>query len=76
MFFDFQIVASELVAVKTRFIEREYLSSGVNMLTNSLKISDTTKTEFLQLIFFQTDQKLRLKSCRANLSSLSDALTS
>ena len=30
------------------FTEREYLSSGVIKLTNSLKISDTTKTEFLR----------------------------
>ena len=28
------------------FTEREYLSSGVNMLTGSLKIYDTTKKEF------------------------------
>ena len=27
------------------------------MLTNSLKITDTTKTEFVELIFFQSDQK-------------------
>ena len=39
------------------FTEREYLSLGVNMLTNSLKISDTTKTEFFELISFQSDQK-------------------
>ena len=39
------------------FTETEYLSSGVNMLTNSLKISDTTKTEFFELISFQSDQK-------------------
>ena len=30
------------------FSEREYLSWGINMLTKSLKISDTTKTEFFQ----------------------------
>ena len=33
------------------------MSSGVNMLTNSLKISDTTKTEFFELISFQSDQE-------------------
>ena len=33
------------------------MSSGVNMLTNSLKISDTTKTQFFKLIFFQSVQK-------------------
>ena len=33
------------------------MSSGVNMLTNSVKISDTTKTNFSELISFQSDQK-------------------
>ena len=28
---------------------REYFSSGVNVLTNSLEISEVTKTEFFQL---------------------------
>ena len=40
------------------FTEREFLSSGVNMVTNSLKILDNTKTEFFELIFFQSDQKI------------------
>ena len=57
------------------FTEREYLSSGVIMLTNSLKITDTTLTKFLELIFFQSDQKIWQKYCRAGLSSLSDTLT-
>ena len=43
---------------KLAFAEREYLSSGVNMLANSLKISDTSKKEFLELIFIQSDQKI------------------
>ena len=38
------------------FTERQYLSSGVNMLTNNLKISDKTKTQFFDLISFQSDQ--------------------
>ena len=38
--------------------EREYLSLEVNMLTNSLKISDTTKTAFFGLKFFQSDQTI------------------
>ena len=50
------------------------MSSDVNMLTNSLKILDTTKTEFLELIFFQRDQKISKKYCRADLNSLSDLL--
>ena len=50
------------------------MSSGVNMLTNSLKISDTTKTEFFELIFFQSGQKIWKKYCRADLGSPSDLL--
>ena len=43
IFFDLEIIASEFVALNTRFYwEREYLSLVANMLTNSLKISDTT----------------------------------
>ena len=41
-----------------RQTEREYLSLEVNMLTNSLKISDTTKTAFFGLKFFQSDQTI------------------
>ena len=74
IFFNLEIIAFELVALNTRFTETEYLSSGVNMLTNSLKISDTTKTEFFELIFFQSDQKIWQKYCRADLSSDSDPL--
>ena len=40
------------------------------MLTNRLKISDTTKTEFL----FLNDQKIWKKYCRADLGSYSDPL--
>ena len=32
--------------------------SGVNMLRKILKISDTTNTEFLELIYFQSNQKI------------------
>ena len=39
------------------FTDRQYFSSGVNMLTNSLQISDTTKTEFVELIFCLSYQK-------------------
>ena len=57
------------------FLEREYLSSGVNMLTNSLKILDTIKTEFFELIFFLNDQKLWQKFCHADLIIVSDPWT-
>ena len=39
------------------FTEIEDRSSGVNMLTNSFKISDTTEKEILELIFFQRDRE-------------------
>ena len=45
------------------------------MLTNSLKVSDITKTDFFELIFFQSDQKIWQKYLCSNLSSLSDPLT-
>ena len=51
------------------------MSSSVNLLTNSLKISVTTKTEFFKLIFFQGAQKMAQKDCRADLSSVLDPLT-
>ena len=41
------------------FIEKEYLSSGVNILTNSLKILDTRKTDIFELKFSQSDGKVR-----------------
>ena len=34
-------------------MEREYLSSGVHKLSKSIKISDTTKTEFAEVKFSQ-----------------------
>ena len=35
---------------------REYFSSAVNVLTNSLKILHLTKRDFLQLSYLQSDQ--------------------
>ena len=40
------------------------------MLTNSLKFSDTTKAEFVQLISFQSDQKIWQKYCSEELGSV------
>ena len=45
------------------------------MLTNSLKISDTSKKEFFEVIFFLSDQKIWQIYCFADLSSLADHLT-
>ena len=61
--------------LKHSFLLREYFLSGENMLTNSVKITDTTKTEYLELIFFQSDQKIWEKYCRGDSCSASDRLT-
>ena len=45
------------------------------MLTNIVKISDTTKTKFFEIIFSMSDQKIWQKNCQADLSALSDLLT-
>ena len=37
--------------------QREYLSSGVNVLTNSLKISYMTKADFFQLNYLEFLEK-------------------
>ena len=54
IFFDFEIIAFELVVLDTRFYWERTLWLGVNMLTQSLKISDTTKTGPFKLISFQS----------------------
>ena len=45
------------------------------MLTNSLKISDTTKTEFFEPSLFQSYQKIWQKYRRADSSSDLELLT-
>ena len=45
------------------------------MLRNSLKISHTTKKEFLKAKFFQIDQKIWKSYCRVDLTSVSVPLT-
>ena len=74
-FFGFEITAFELVELNILFTETLYLLSGVTMLTKSLKISDTSKKAFMGLIFFEIDQKISQKQCRADLSSVSGSLT-
>ena len=61
--------------VKHSLLRREYLSLGVNMLTNSFKIWDTTEKEFFELKFFQNDRKIWKNYCREDFSSVSDSLT-
>ena len=55
IFCDFKIIAFELVALNTRFYWERILVIRCKYL-NSLKISDTSKKEFLERIFFQWDQ--------------------
>ena len=44
--------------VKHSLLPTEKDLSGVHKLSNSLKNSDTTKTEFFELKIFQSDQKI------------------
>ena len=46
------------------------------MLTNSLKILDTTQNESLELKAWQKDQKLWENYCREDFSSVLDPSTS
>ena len=48
---------------------------GVDMLANSLRIIDTTKTESFQLTFLQSDEKTWQNYFRGEFSSVSDLLT-
>ena len=42
--------------VKYSLLRREYLSSAVNVLTNTYKAFRLTKTDFFRLNFLQNDQ--------------------
>ena len=46
--------------VKFSMFRREYLSSVVNVLKNSVKISDETKADFFLLNLPQIDEKIGL----------------
>ena len=47
--FLFEINAFEVVVKKSAYSDGNTSSSGVNVLTNSLKISDATKADIFQL---------------------------
>ena len=49
MCFLLKIKLLEIVVSKMCILRQEYLSSGVNVLTNSLKISDVIMADILQL---------------------------
>ena len=51
----FEIMASDFGCVKLSLLRREYLSSAVNVLTNTYKALHLTKKDFLRLNFLQND---------------------
>ena len=55
--FVFEIIASELVALNS-LLRREYLSSALNVITNSYKALRLTKTDFFRLSYLPNDQKI------------------
>ena len=64
IFFDLEILASELVALNTSFYWETMHFIAVNVLTKSPKISDSPITELFELIFSLNDQKILEKYCR------------
>ena len=50
-----EIISSELVVVKLSLLRGEYLSSAVNVLTNTYKALHLTKTDFFRLNYLQND---------------------
>ena len=61
IFFELQIIAFELVAVNTRFYWERILFIGCQYVKKKVKASDTAKTQFFELIFFESDQTYRTK---------------
>ena len=47
------------ICVKLCKLQREYLSSAVNVLTNSLKITNQTDKDFFQINISQIHGKIR-----------------
>ena len=64
IFFDLEILASELVVLNTSFYGETIHFMVVNGLKNSLKISDSTITELFVLILSINAQKILVKYCR------------
>ena len=74
IFFDFEIISFELVALDTLFYWQRILVIECQYV-NSLNISDTTKMEYFELILFLNAQKIWQKYWRENLRSVWDLLT-
>ena len=51
----FVIMASEIGCVTLSLLRREYLSSAVNVLTNTYKALNLSKTDFFQVNYLQND---------------------
>ena len=73
IFFDLEIIAFELVALNTRLYWERIIVIGCQYVDKPSQ--DTSKTEFFELISFQSDQKIWQKYCRTDLSSVWDPLT-
>ena len=56
-FLDFEIIAFELVALKTRFYWEKILVIECQYVNKQSQISDTTKTKFFELVLFQSHEK-------------------
>ena len=59
------VIVLELVEKKWLVTKGTHLSLAVNVLTNSPKISDTTKTDIFQLNFWPSDETIWKKGRRA-----------
>ena len=57
IFLHLEIIVFALVALETRFYRERILVIGCQYVNKQSKISDTTKTEFFQVISFQSDQE-------------------
>ena len=55
---------------KISLLSRAYLSSGVSVLTNGLKILDTTKTDIFELKFSQNEGKIQWNYCGGDCSRI------
>ena len=58
MSFGFEVMALQGYCVKFSMFRREYLSSVVNVLTNSVKISDPTIADLVQLNLPRIHEKI------------------
>ena len=51
----FEIMASRIGCVNLSLLRREYLSSAVNVLTNTYKALNLSKKDFFQVNYLQND---------------------